>query len=61
MACRGSAVRIRLAPLDESLPLEGFSSFWDYLRSLWKSVFSAIFNANLLCLLQVGLSVHVSG
>ena len=34
MACRGSAVRIRLAPLIESLPLEGFSSFWDYLRSL---------------------------
>ena len=28
MACRGSAVRIRLAPLIESLPLEGFSSFW---------------------------------
>ena len=28
MACRGSAVRIRLAPFLKTLPLEGFSSIW---------------------------------
>ena len=28
MACRGSAVRIRLAPFLKALPLEGFFSIW---------------------------------